>query len=163
MYPRETIWAAAMRVRSLLLPFVLTVVLSLFAIAAFQRATRSHWWLDVMALIVAGGCALLVGWGAVCAFRKQAATARKPRWYEFRVNAFAVCVCMALAVWWGVRVPAEMGSGPAGAAVDAAQFEKCWREGPVCLISIGDSVSTGFGAGEGLGYFELIRKNRDDV
>jgi hypothetical protein len=152
-----------MRIRSFVFPVLLLLVLAALTVCAAQRSYRSHWWLDVIAL-GAGVLALaLVGAGAVRDLRRRKDTISKPRWYEFRVNALGVCIAMALTVWWGVRLPAEMGKGPAGPEVEASRFEKPWRNGPVRLVSIGDSVSTGFGAGDGLGYFELIRKNHDTV
>jgi hypothetical protein len=68
-----------------------------------------------------------------------------------------------LLCWWGFRVPAGMGEGPAGPEVPAAAFETRWMDRPVALVSLGDSVSTGFGAPEGLGFFDLVHRNRDDV
>ena len=152
-----------MRIRSLWVPLLISLMLGSFATAAALRAWRSHWWPDVAACAMGAATAFLVLAAASRRAGRSSVPAAKPRWYEFRLNALGVCVAMALALWWGVRLPAEMGTGPAGPGVDASRFQRPWREGPVRLVSIGDSVSTGFGAGEGLGYFELLRKNHDAV
>lgn len=70
---------------------------------------------------------------------------------------------LALVVFWIFRPAPPMGTGPAGPAVDASLFSKPWKETPVLLVSLGDSISTGFGAPKGEGFPALMIKNADDV
>jgi len=151
-----------MRARAL----ILISLILLLALAAALRGFRSHMLLDLAAFALALGTSLVLAWALVRSLRRTGSSRSvpaKPRWYAFSPNAFGLCVLIVLAAWWVFRIPAGMGNGPAGPQVSAAKFEKPWREGPVVLLALGDSVSTGFGAGPGLGYFDLLRKNRDDV
>ncbi len=149
-----------------------------------------YWRAGSLALLVAflGGAALLRSlqaptvwwnWGAlglavvtvavlgIDTWRRRARQQRKAaetlRWYHMRPVTLALPVIVVLACWWLVRIPAPMGDGPAGPAVDSAQFESRWLDRPVVMVSLGDSVSTGYGAGPGLGYFDLIQRNADEV
>lgn len=151
-----------MRYRSLVLSGALSVLLALMVVAAISRFARSYEWWDALALGFAGACLLAVAVGAIRRFWRGEGPP-KPRWFELRANALGLCALLLLTVWWGARVPAGMGSGPAGPAVDVSRFERPWRQGPVRFVALGDSVSTGFGAGKGLGYFDLIIKNNDSV
>jgi len=55
-----------------------------------------------------------------------------------------------------------VGSGPAGPAVPAPDFVGAWTERPVLLVGLGDSVTAGFGARHGYGYFERLIANPID-
>jgi len=55
-----------------------------------------------------------------------------------------------------------LGSGPAGPAVDAADFEAPWTDRQVLLVGIGDSVTAGFGASPGKSYFDRLVTNPPD-
>ena len=55
-----------------------------------------------------------------------------------------------------------IGIGPAGPAVDRAQFESHWTTGSVLLVGLGDSVTDGFGASAGKAYFRRLVKNPAD-
>ena len=151
-----------MRFRSLVFSGVLAALLALMGVAASLRFLRSYEWWDALALGFALGCLLAVALGATREYRRSDGS-RKPRWFELRANVLGFCALLVLTVWWGARVPAGMGSGPAGPAVDLSRFERPWLRRPVRFVALGDSVSTGFGAGKGLGHFDLIIKNNDHV
>jgi lysophospholipase L1-like esterase len=151
-----------MRIRSLVFAGLLAALLALMGVAAVARFQRSYEWWDALAIALAAVCALLVVAGALRRGRR-AERAPSPRWFELRANVVGLCALPVLALWWGFRVPAGMGSGPAGPAVDVSRFAKPWRQEPVQFVALGDSVSTGYGAGTGLGYFDLIIKNHDGV
>lgn len=53
----------------------------------------------------------------------------------------------------------SMGSGPAGPAVPREPFARVWTRRPVNLLGLGDSVTAGFGASDGLSYFERLVEN----
>lgn len=55
-----------------------------------------------------------------------------------------------------------MGSGPAGSAVSSASFATPWTSRPVLFVGLGDSVTAGFGARKGYGYFDLMAANPPD-
>ncbi|MBS0261046.1 MAG: SGNH/GDSL hydrolase family protein [Planctomycetes bacterium] len=55
-----------------------------------------------------------------------------------------------------------VGSGPAGPAVSAEKFDFHWTDRPVLLVGIGDSVTAGYGASPGKGYFQRLAKNPPD-
>lgn len=55
------------------------------------------------------------------------------------------------------------GKGPAGPKVPALAFQHKWREGKVLLVGLGDSITDGFGASLGRGYFELLIHNDDKL
>jgi lysophospholipase L1-like esterase len=54
------------------------------------------------------------------------------------------------------------GSGPAGPAVPPERFQSTWTNRSVLLLGIGDSVTAGFGARQGYGYFQRLVKNPPD-
>ncbi len=62
--------------------------------------------------------------------------------------------------FWPATAP--VGSGPAGPAVDRAAFAKTWTTRNVLLLGLGDSVTFGFGAADGYGYFARLAANPDD-
>jgi lysophospholipase L1-like esterase len=55
-----------------------------------------------------------------------------------------------------------IGSGPAGPSVNRADFGKTWSSRPVYLVGLGDSVTDGFGARHGYGYFDRLVRNPAD-
>ena len=61
-----------------------------------------------------------------------------------------------------VRFVHPVGHGPAGPTVPRDQFSRPWTDRPVLLIGIGDSVTAGFGARKGYGYFDRLVKNPPD-
>ena len=54
------------------------------------------------------------------------------------------------------------GSGPAGPTVSRESFERTWTKRPVLLVSIGDSISAGFGSSQKHSYFERLVANPPD-
>lgn len=81
-------------------------------------------------------------------------------WYWGMLRFVALFLLLAT---WVFRPTPGMGEGPAGPAIDQTQFLKPWRTDPVLLLSIGDSVSTGFGAPKGHGFPDLMIQNVDAV
>lgn len=55
-----------------------------------------------------------------------------------------------------------IGSGPAGPPVASGPFADVWRQQPVLLLGVGDSVTAGFGARQTHSYFALLEKNPED-
>lgn len=55
-----------------------------------------------------------------------------------------------------------VGHGPAGSQVSRETFSSPWTDRPVLLVGLGDSVTAGFGARKGYGYFDRLVKNPPD-
>jgi lysophospholipase L1-like esterase len=55
-----------------------------------------------------------------------------------------------------------VGTGPAGPSVPRASFAQTWTTRPVLLVGLGDSVTHGFGARRGYGYFDRLASNPPD-
>ena len=55
-----------------------------------------------------------------------------------------------------------VGSGPAGPAVLRAAFERTWTRRPTLLLGLGDSVTEGYSASPGKGYFDRLYANPPD-
>ena len=62
------------------------------------------------------------------------------------------------AAWAYLFVLHPAGTGPAGPAVPAEPFRREWSDRKVLLLGIGDSVTQGFGAAAGFGYFDRLAK-----
>lgn len=69
-----------------------------------------------------------------------------------------VAVCAAGA-WIYFHQARPVGSGPAGPVVPAVAFSQPWTSRPVLLVGLGDSVTAGFGARRGYGYFDRLFVN----
>jgi lysophospholipase L1-like esterase len=54
------------------------------------------------------------------------------------------------------------GTGPAGPAVPGEPFGRTWTQRKVLLLGVGDSVTAGFGATRGHGYFDRLAANPAD-
>lgn len=52
-----------------------------------------------------------------------------------------------------------VGSGPAGPFIPPKYFKSVWTERKVVFVGLGDSITAGFGASEGLSYFDRLVKN----
>lgn len=95
-----------------------------------------------------------------------AGEARQNRRRGGRVGRIAGGVVLALVVCLGLFyyfwLDRSMGSGPAGPAVPREAFARVWTRRPVHLLGLGDSVTAGFGASEGLSYFERLVENPPD-
>ncbi|HTE17154.1 MAG TPA: SGNH/GDSL hydrolase family protein [Armatimonadota bacterium] len=61
--------------------------------------------------------------------------------------------------FWAAR---PSGSGPAGPPVPREAFAKVWSTRPVLLLGLGDSITEGFGASQGKGYFDRLVTNPPD-
>ena len=72
---------------------------------------------------------------------------------------FAVVMICAAGMWMYFRLSRPVGSGPAGPAVPATAFSQPWTARPVLLVGLGDSVTAGFGARKGYGYFDRLFAN----
>jgi lysophospholipase L1-like esterase len=55
-----------------------------------------------------------------------------------------------------------VGTGPAGPSVARAAFAQPWTTRPVLLVGLGDSITAGFGARRGYGYFDRLVSNPPD-
>ena len=138
---------------------LLLVALLGFSVAVASRLWRTPlaWWNWVALLL------LLTGFGALAVAWRRRARNTPPKWYSLRPGILCAGSLLLLSSWFVARVPAPMGTGPAGPEVAAVAFARTWSERPVVLLSLGDSVSTGYGAPRGHGYFELIRENADET
>jgi lysophospholipase L1-like esterase len=95
----------------------------------------------------------------------SAATNPKPlRWYSFRWQTAVILAVVLVGAWYFLRGRFEhtMGSGPAGPVVALDSFRRAWFTNQFVLIGLGDSVTAGFGATAGHGYFELLVQNDDE-
>ena len=144
---------------------LLVLLLAASALAVSRTAKVPELTLNWLALVLA-----VVSTGAVSVSLlrkvKQPITGSRPakrRWYSFSATVFGFCALMPLAVWAAVRLPGPMGTGPASATLAADPFIETWSARPVVLLSLGDSVSTGFGAPEGRGYVAMLARNHDEA
>lgn len=92
------------------------------------------------------------------------------KWYSVRWQAVGLVLLIMLIgtgfAFWRLRfvlMPPSMGSGPAGPSVPSESFETIWTDREVVLIGIGDSITNGFGAPTGQGYFKLLENNQDEI
>ncbi len=85
------------------------------------------------------------------------------KWYSFRWKTGVLLLVCCAGMWYFMRgrFIHPMGTGPAGPAVSAQPFKHIWSNSKVVLLGFGDSVTAGFGASAGSGYFELLAKNDD--
>ncbi len=95
---------------------------------------------------------------------------KKLKWYSVRWQTIFLALLAVLAVTGHgccrlrfILIPPSMGSGPAGPEVPSEPFENVWTDREVVLIGVGDSITNGFGADEGLGYFELLQSNHSGI
>jgi hypothetical protein len=97
--------------------------------------------------------------------QQQAAPKRRAnRWGKrliFLLVAGVVCVVLA-GLYLHFSFGHSIGSGPAGPSVDPDPFRTDWTTRPVLLVGLGDSVTAGFGARRGYGYFDRLIKNPVD-
>jgi lysophospholipase L1-like esterase len=136
---------------------IIAVVLAALGWRFLRRSVAYGLWWDWAGSAAVAGLVAAVVWS----YRRQSAAGafRHVRWVGWTLWA----AVPLLAVWTVLRIPASMGEGPAGPAVDRAAFAKPWRTRPVMLVAVGDSVSTGYGAGPGMGYVDLLTRNNDDA
>ena len=75
------------------------------------------------------------------------------------VGMTLACAGLACIYFWHAR---PIGQGPAGPAVLREVFAAPRTTQPVFLVGLGDSVTAGFGARKGYGYFERLAANPPD-
>jgi lysophospholipase L1-like esterase len=61
--------------------------------------------------------------------------------------------------FWNYR---PVGCGPAGPSVPHEPWRRVWSTRKVLLLGVGDSITSGFGAPAGHGYFDLLAANPPD-
>ncbi|MBI3947555.1 MAG: SGNH/GDSL hydrolase family protein [Armatimonadetes bacterium] len=85
------------------------------------------------------------------------------KWYSLRWQVALTALALAGGAWHYAigRFPHPVGSGPAGPPVGAAAFRRVWSRDRVRLVGVGDSITDGFGAAPGHGYFDLLVENDD--
>lgn len=77
--------------------------------------------------------------------------------------AFLALVSVAAAIlYWHFWHHLPIGRGPAGPPVPREAFARPWTERTVLLVGLGDSVTAGFGARKGYGYFDRLVSNPPD-
>ena len=88
------------------------------------------------------------------------------KWYQLRWKVIGlILLIITLSVGYGgwryynaLRLR-PYGTGPAGPAVAAAPFENAWSEKEIVFLGVGDSITRGYGASDGLTYFDLLMRN----
>ena len=80
--------------------------------------------------------------------------------HRWHVLATIVALLGALGLGrYGLLYWRPVGTGPAGVSVPAEPFTQTWSDRRVLLLGIGDSVTAGFGAEPGYGYFDRLTAN----
>jgi lysophospholipase L1-like esterase len=89
---------------------------------------------------------------------------KQSRW-RWRLAALLLVGTVALGAALGYLrywIFKPIGSGPAGPAVARDHFAQPWSQRKVLLVGLGDSVTAGFGARRGYGYFDRLAVNPED-
>ena len=73
------------------------------------------------------------------------------------VGAILILLITAAALYFRYSLP--IGRGPAGPAVPHDAFSAPWSTRPILVVGLGDSVTAGFGARNGYGYFDRVIRN----
>ena len=76
--------------------------------------------------------------------------------------AVGVVLLTAAGLYLYLAFSLPVGEGPAGPTVPRAAFAHSWTTRPVLLVGLGDSVTAGFGARRGYGYFDRLVTNPPD-
>lgn len=89
--------------------------------------------------------------------------AKQLKWYSIRWQTVLVALLLAAGLWYLLvgRYHRPIGRGSAGPDVPAAAFARSWSERRTLLLGVGDSITRGYGAAPGHGYFELLVHNDD--
>ena len=92
----------------------------------------------------------------------------KMKWYSLRKRTLLIMPIIALFLFIIAVGKFSLltyfitpGEGPAGPQVSPEYFKEIWTDKKVMLIGVGDSITDGFGASRGQGYFDLLIKNKD--
>lgn len=75
------------------------------------------------------------------------------------IGIAAILAGLAYRHFWLYR---PIGEGPAGPSVPGEAFAQTWTKRPVLLVGFGDSVTAGYGARKGRGYFDRLVENPPD-
>ena len=85
---------------------------------------------------------------------------RKGKRRFLRYLLFGLLLIVAGAViYWRIFWHLPVGDGPAGPDVPAEPFRRTWSDQPVLFLGVVDSMTTGFGAAPGEGYFARLTDN----
>ena len=87
---------------------------------------------------------------------------KSKRWFLRGALTCLLLVVLGAVTYWYLFWHRPIGSGPAGPSVPNEEFEQAWSNRPVLLVGFGDSMTTGFGAGPGKGYFDRLAANPPD-
>jgi lysophospholipase L1-like esterase len=82
-----------------------------------------------------------------------------------RLSSLAVVAVVAVCAagsWIYFHQARPIGAGPAGPTVAAAAYSQPWTARSILLVGLGDSVTAGFGARRGYGYFDRLFVNPPD-
>ena len=79
---------------------------------------------------------------------------RSAAWFTM----IGVLTLLALTAYQGLTAEYPQGSGPAGPPVATAPFNAPWSTRKVVLLTIGDSVTAGFGSTRGHSFVEMLTK-----
>ncbi len=83
--------------------------------------------------------------------------------YRLRLIAVSAAVLTGIiGAWIYFTFSQPIGHGPAGPPVAREEFQRPWSQREVILVGFGDSVTAGFGARKGYGYFDRLIKNPAD-
>jgi lysophospholipase L1-like esterase len=86
---------------------------------------------------------------------------KKRRRLRLRIAFWGIFLFCALFLYlFYIRRP--VGSGPAGPTVPRADFDHTWTRRPTLLLGLGDSITDGYGASAGKGYFDRLFANPPD-
>ncbi len=93
-----------------------------------------------------------------------------PRWFTIRWRVIGLILLLILMgfgyvgwrIYW-VLQSRPMGSGPTGPAPNPQSFTRPWREGKICVLALGDSITRGYGATRTSHYVSLLIRNDDDL
>jgi lysophospholipase L1-like esterase len=85
---------------------------------------------------------------------------KKSRGWLLFVSGVALISFFAVGIYLWFAHP--IGHGPAGPRVSRAAFQQPWTTNAVMLVGLGDSITAGFGARKGYGYFDRLHVNPAD-
>jgi lysophospholipase L1-like esterase len=90
----------------------------------------------------------------------SASTGRSRR--LFKLMAVGAVLLGAATLYLYLTFSLPVGEGPAGPKVPREVFAHSWTTRPIFLVGLGDSVTAGFGARRGYGYFDRLIANPPD-